>query len=350
MTIIRADGNSNIGIGHVMRCISIARALMQKGERVLFVTADNEVDYLLNDKGIDHYALGTEYDAFEDEIPSLVSVINDHQADVILVDSYFATNGYLEALGKLVKIVFLDDLCERAMPADVIINYNIQADKKEYIDLYQDENNKPKFLLGLDYVPLREEFYQTPCITSGVDTDVKSILLSTGGSDPKDISRLIAEEWMARQNDLAGICLNIVCGPLYKNGDELEKLVSKSTNIKIHHNVQNMVKLMDECQLAIASTGSTIYELCARRVPTISFYFVENQRRVAEAFEKKIGVSNAGDISVDSRNVLEVIFGELKSLITNKELRNELSEDMYRMVSGGGAINIASEIIEIKEK
>ena len=41
MIAIRVDGNGDIGIGHIMRCMSIAGALVENGVEVLFITCDN---------------------------------------------------------------------------------------------------------------------------------------------------------------------------------------------------------------------------------------------------------------------------------------------------------------------
>ena len=49
MIWIRADANREIGTGHVMRCLSIAAALKQKGEQVCFLTADEAALPLLQD-------------------------------------------------------------------------------------------------------------------------------------------------------------------------------------------------------------------------------------------------------------------------------------------------------------
>ena len=53
MFYIRADGNTQIGMGHVMRCLSIAEAAADLGERCksVFLTADDECRSLIEERG-----------------------------------------------------------------------------------------------------------------------------------------------------------------------------------------------------------------------------------------------------------------------------------------------------------
>ena len=48
--IIRADGNSKIGMGHVFRTLNLAFILNQKNHRILFLTTDRLVKSLIKKK------------------------------------------------------------------------------------------------------------------------------------------------------------------------------------------------------------------------------------------------------------------------------------------------------------
>ena len=48
---IRADGNEQIGTGHVMRCLAIAEALEAAGVPVCFVMADDAATQLVKSRG-----------------------------------------------------------------------------------------------------------------------------------------------------------------------------------------------------------------------------------------------------------------------------------------------------------
>ena len=67
MIVIRADANSKIGMGHVMRCTAIADRLREKGEQVCFLVADENPVPLLQGKGIPCHVLHTDYSHMEEE-------------------------------------------------------------------------------------------------------------------------------------------------------------------------------------------------------------------------------------------------------------------------------------------
>ena len=61
MFIIRADGNSVIGMGHVMRCLSIADAVKVQGVEPVFVTACEECISMIEQRGFQARLLTTDY-------------------------------------------------------------------------------------------------------------------------------------------------------------------------------------------------------------------------------------------------------------------------------------------------
>ena len=94
MFYIRADGNEKIGMGHIMRCLTIAEKLREQGEEVLFLTADDRPVKLIEERGFTAKILFTYYDKMEVELPQLMPLfMGDGQAEKprILVDSYFVT-------------------------------------------------------------------------------------------------------------------------------------------------------------------------------------------------------------------------------------------------------------------
>ena len=58
---IRVDMNPIIATGHIMRCLSIADAIVELGERVIFVTADDYPIEVIKQRGHEVVVLGTNW-------------------------------------------------------------------------------------------------------------------------------------------------------------------------------------------------------------------------------------------------------------------------------------------------
>ena len=83
--VFRADANPNIGMGHVMRCLSIADAFQSMGKRVLFIVADDSVVNLINSRGFDTYVLKSDYKDMESELSMWPEWL---LTKILIVDSY----------------------------------------------------------------------------------------------------------------------------------------------------------------------------------------------------------------------------------------------------------------------
>lgn len=92
MIYIRADANPNIGMGHIMRCLSIADAFHTLGNSLMFILADEHVLPLITERGYEAIVLHSAYNNMEAELPLWESqgIVT---ADFIIVDSYYVTAG-----------------------------------------------------------------------------------------------------------------------------------------------------------------------------------------------------------------------------------------------------------------
>lgn len=355
---IRADGNEQVAMGHIMRCLTIACACRKKNMEVQFLLADDSPAKIIEERGFTWKVLHTDYRNMEEELPYLREILTSEierrgsawkegisgkcEKVGILVDSYFATDSYLKKLQELAVVIYMDDLAAQAFSVDMVINYNHYAVSLPYDKLYADRQDETNLLLGCGYAPLREEF-----ALGGenyvVREEMTDVLVSTGGGDRYNVAaalfRAVKEE--------AGICWHVICGPFNKNYKELKELSEEvgEERLCIHCNVKNMAELMQKCDAAVAATGSTIYELCAVGVPTVSYYFADNQRMGAEGLERLGILKNAGDYSKEPEQVLATILAEVKAFRENRELRKAASNRMRGIVDGRGAERIAEALL-----
>lgn len=379
MVVIRADANSKIGMGHVMRCLSVADALLKRGEEVLFVTADDTPVPLLTKKGIPYRVLHTDYADMEAELPKLWNALSElpqgpgvpeaalpQRNTSILVDSYYVTEKYLAALKKRITTIYMDDIYAFSYPVDMLINYNIYGEEMGYEKdaAFADT----KLLLGANYVPLREEFSagagyvqsrkelsaETENVTPAEDklhqtaeqgrTADGGILITTGGSDSFNLAGQLLMEAM-KYDALKTKEYHVVSGSLNPHIGELQALAQKHENIHIHCNVTNMAELMAESKVALSAGGSTLYELCAMGVPVIAFSFAENQERLVQTFVKRGIAQYGGNYRTDGNKMIQNTIAGLETLLEDKNLRSEYRKKALQLVDGRGAERIAEALL-----
>ena len=348
LVYFRTDGNSHIATGHLVRCLSIADACFSLGMKVCFLVSDQESKALLQsfDPACRFPVRILEtavYDDLEKELPEVLGMLNEAgQAEqIFFLDSYYVTEHYLSAVRTVAKVAYLDDLQLFDYPVDLLINYDVIPESRSatYQAAYQ---NAARTLLGASYTPLRAQFtnLQPYCRDR-----VSNILVTTGGSDPYHFClRLIAA---FRENSFLHLCqLHVVVGRLNEDKDKLYKLADELPFLQLHENVSDMASLMTSCDLAVSAAGTTLYELCAAGVPSMSFCLADNQLTAAKAFDEAGAIPCAGDIRRSCDEVLGNVMNFVTYMSENFKKRKAALETMRQLVDGKGAMRIAKALTE----
>ena len=335
---IRADGSAKIGMGHLMRCLSIALVLQEKHVKVLFITKHQQSKEFVVEKGFDCEILSGCYENMEAEIEETLNVLSKRNIQLLLVDSYQATEEYLARLNAVIPVFYLDDLGRMGLPVSGLINYNIYGKKMGYESYYPINT---KLLLGSSYAPVKAAFRNTPY---RVRDEVSNILITMGGSDFLNIAGQLGKALVhVLPQD---ITLTLVCGRFSPHLEAVRTLAKEvPERIQVLTDVSNMWDVMQRCDLAIAAAGSTMYELCTMGIPTICCYYVENQRRMAECFGQETSMLNAGDFSANPEQVLSKITAHVLTLTNDLSMRMKLAAEMQKVSDGVGAWRIA-EILQ----
>ncbi|MDO5444260.1 MAG: UDP-2,4-diacetamido-2,4,6-trideoxy-beta-L-altropyranose hydrolase [Eubacteriales bacterium] len=335
MILIRADANEQIGTGHIMRCLSIACALIDQGEEVLFATADHCGAKLIKNKGFKAVCLNSQWTEMEKEVSTLLAIIKANKIKLLLVDSYYVTEYYFSTLALYTKLAYIDDLNRSFYVIDYLINYNVYAAIYDYSWF---EKTKTKLLLGPMYAPLRGEFKRiSPHI---IKSNVQEVLVSAGGADPGCVIEKIMSNICP---EMKNIVFHFVIGALNPRIDDIKKLADEKGNVVLHINEQHMSNLMKSCDVAISAAGTTLYELCSIGIPTITYTLADNQVVAMEQFKNQNIMLSAGDCRIDDK-FIDNIKNRLKEL-DDIELRKQLSETMQTLVDGNGAERIAKELL-----
>lgn len=350
MILFRADGNRDIGSGHVMRCLSIADQAKVLGEQCVFLMASDDLQEIVVSHGHQVSIFYSDYANMMSDLVLTEKWIKNTHPLVLVVDSYYASGKYLYSLKQCcvkfgVTLIYIDDLLAFPYPCDILINYNIYglSRKDEYYRMYQ-ETGVPKFLLGLDYVPLRSEFQHIG--VREVKKNTGNILVSTGGADFGHVSLALMKKIVSCTKELQGLHFHFIVGTMNKDVEAINKIAENSPLITVHSNVQAMSKLMQSCDLAISAAGSTLYELCATQTPTVTYILADNQILGAEDFEHCGIMKCVGDLrQLGIDRLVDLLIKESVALGNNYEERRRIAKQQGRMVDGKGAERIIKNIV-----
>ena len=150
---------------------------------------------------------------------------------------------------------------------------------------------------------------------------------------------------MLLQPQLRHLIFHPVIGSLSPALPQVKKLAAEfAGRVIIHQNVSKMAELMSACDLAISAGGSTLYELCACGVPSISFAYADNQCPNTEGFAKEGIIPYAGDWRKDEVAVLKN-FAEYLSHMQLAAQRLAQQQKMRQVVDGKGAERLAAALI-----
>ena len=340
MFYIRADANEVIGTGHVMRCLSIAEEMQRQGETVTFIIADERAEELVVSKGFPVICLHTVWDDLEQELDILLYIIKEHQIPLLILDSYYVTEYYLQQLRQYVRLVYIDDLNSFLYPVDLLINYNIYAAQLDYETRYRQAGLSTEFALGCQYAPLREEFKMTK---RECRSEVAQIMITSGGTDSYNVIGHLLE-CLYKQEWFADIQYHIILGRFNQNRKMLEAQWEKVENVQFHVDVSNISDYMKQCDLAVTAAGSTVYELCACGIPSIMYTLADNQLAIARTISQMGIMPWAGDVRKELSDCLENIIYEIQILRADKDKRKKLSWNMMQLVDAKGCSRIVKQL------
>ena len=339
--VFRTDASINIGTGHVMRCLTLADELRQKGTDISFICREepgNLTSYIEN-RGYKVHQLPGEINIETDrKLTKEILSKYESKSDWLIIDHYDIDISYESSLRDHVKkIMVIDDLANREHDCDLLLDQNYSKNENRYNGLVPENCIQ---LLGPEYAILRPQFQKARANLRERDGGVNRILVFMGGVDSKDItSKALRAIHMLDRSD---IVVDVVIGNLNPYHDEIKILTSKIPNTSCHHNVENMAELMASADLSIGACGITTWERCCAGLPTIAIILAENQKNISESLDKKGALINLGWYhNVTENNIKEVVEG----LIDNPQKVASMSDKSRRLVDGEGVNRVCDAMI-----
>ncbi|WP_291572607.1 UDP-2,4-diacetamido-2,4,6-trideoxy-beta-L-altropyranose hydrolase [Clostridium sp. UBA4548] len=328
--IFRVDGGTNIGMGHIMRALVLARELAKTNE-VFFVCRTSKVNKSKYIDGIEKIKQEM-FKVIQVSEENLLNELIEIEADMLITDSYDVDEKYFQITKCFFsKTVYIDDMNLYKFDVNFIINQNLGADRFRY-----NTNKDCRLLLGSNFTMLREEFRDAP--QKKINKEVKNILITMGGADPNRVTDYILKSLHNKDYNF-----HVIIGSAFNSKEDLRTKYENFDNINLYEN-PIMSEVMGICDVAISSCSSTVYELASIGIPTIGVVTVQNQEAIAEVMNEYGILVNVGwyyDISV--RGLIKAFDN-----ITNQfQARKEMVDRQKMHINKKGVFNIVKELLDI---
>ncbi len=336
---IRADASSDIGSGHIMRCMALARSIRQRGGHVHFICRElpGHLYDLVTDNGysIDILAAPDHPDQsglpHRTEIEQTLDILsNQGPADWLIVDSYELDIQWEQAMRPVTnKILVLDDLPDREHDCDIWINPSLTTpvNDRHAVDY--------PCLQGPGYAPLQQEFARLRLDPKTPPSLPLRLLVFPGGADAHDVTSIAIEA--AIQFPTTSLGIDVVVGSSNPRADEIKTRCLQYENIRFHHNTRQMAELMQQADLSIGAGGGASWERCCLGLPCILI----SQNEYQQPVNRYIAAHDAGiDLGPATALSREAVVDAINRFIHSPEKLESFSGNARHLADGLGSERI----------
>ena len=335
---IRVDASPEIGIGHIMRCLTLAQELKNNFDKIIFLTRKDSGDFTETIMKNEFEVIFIPTNNDSDIIKNIVTT-NSENKNFLLIDHYDVDSNFESSLKNIFEKIFvIDDLANRKHDCDLLIDQNYYRDlNHRYEKLIQ---NDTITLLGSKYAIIRPEFRNINKKTIKKNSQIKKILVSFGGSDPTNECKKALDALCSIENNQFEI---VAIVGIYNNKfEQLKKLYEKYSNIKIYRHVNDLSQLMLNSDLFIGAGGTTTWERFYMGLPSIVTIISDDQKESIEFLSDMGHVINLGLAkNVTMKTYIQTLQKPNSDLIYNMSLHNQ------KLVDGNGSNRIKRQIIEL---
>ena len=285
--ILRADGNGQIGYGHLSRLKALSN-ILEEEYKVFFLTRHDSNISLIEDKN----------KVFT--IPKEISFINEvewiyknysPEDNFIVADGYQFNSNYQKKIKKLgYKLMYIDDLIKFHMYADFVVNHAINLKESSYSG-----EKYVKYFLGSEYSLLRRSFINFSKSRKEKVLKLETAFVCFGGTDSSKITMSAVKSLLNFKNFKK---IYVVVSKSFKNINEI-KFLKENNIIELFIDIQekDISKIMSYSDFALVPSSTISYELASCRCIIASGFTTENQINIYNGLLSKNIVFGLGDIS-----------------------------------------------------
>jgi len=359
--LIRADGSTQMGSGHISRCLTLATRLTERGGEVQFICREHEghLNEYIESKGFiahgiplrnvsvssldepvldQHLWVGS---TWQEDAQDCEPIVAAYRPDWMIVDHYgldFRWQNQLRSgFGKLMVI---DDMANRFHHCDLLLDQTYGRQKKDYQPWVPPE---AVLALGSNYSLLRPEFAQwrEASLSYRSKSTLDRVFINMGGVDPENVTGQLLEA-LSTASLPKSLHLTVVLGATAPWIEQVRDVAKQLyCQVEIVVGAENMAELMSSCDLALGAAGSTTWERCCLGLPSIVFVLSDNQAQIARWLEEAGAVINVAFPENLSHLVQQVI----PELVAHPERLNPMIQASKQITDGRGC-DVVCDLLE----
>lgn len=332
------------GIGHVMRCLAIAREIRK-------IAPEREIVFVLN-KGIGRKIVlengGKSFEVVEIDFDAIgapnhsqcVQAIAHANASTVVTDVFLLeSETAAKAIHPGCRIIAVDDAGGRKVHAHAIVNPTIVGEWHCYPPnpLFPEQN----VFAGAQYLPLRPEVLKRKK-NFVLSREIKRIVVTMGGGDEfhKTLAACRAVEKFLRKKTSSSprVKVFVVVGAAFdsKLKKGLQGLAKRNSSFHLVRN-PDLPKLLASSDVVFTSGGVTMYEAAFLGVPQIVLpRAAEYEGKAAKEFGKR----GAALVALDEAGVAKAV-----EKLVGLPARKKMSAAARKIVDGRGAQRIAKLVL-----
>lgn len=306
--VFRVDGGTQLGSGHVMRCLTLAAELARRGAEVAFVCRElpGELSGRIEREGypVSRLAAATPAAGVDAAAPSGLAVPWQRDAgetravlerlrpDWLIVDHYGLDARWESAQRPVAgRVLVIDDLANRPHDCDVLLdqNYFGAAIGQRYQGLVP---SPAQMLLGPRYALLRSEYAAARAALVPRTGSPRRVLVFFGGSDATNESGRALQALCAPE--FSPLEVDLVLGTNHPAASALEEQAAARPHTTLYKDLPSLAGLMSRADLAIGAGGVTTWERLCLELPSVVVTVAANQEGPAASLAEAGLVTWAG--------------------------------------------------------
>jgi len=327
LVLFRCDAGREHGIGHVMRCLTLADAFRASGAEVAFHTMTGPG--LVGRERIEargfRCTVAAEPAGSDLDVAGLAGI----KRDVLVIDSRRAAAGGINRLARQGFTVLIDDDGMTAVEADVVVNTGLEAAS----DRYPERGRRGADLLGPRYNLVDPALFAN----NGLAPTARRILVTFGGEDPYDHTG-----WFLRHfaSALAGLEIAVVIGPAHPDAASPRR-AAEAIGATVVESPASLAPYILNADLSVTAGGTTCFELAAAGVPMLAIAIEAHQRPLIASLARRHACIDLGtEFDIDPSFARNALHG----LIADRDARATMRRAQQAIFPGPGAPLIVEAI------